>query len=241
MKFYSTLSIAAVLGMSLTSSAMAAGSLAGPYVGVQLGLNQPSMTVEDSDCWYDCSAYTNSKLGVMPGIQAGWNWVSGSFLTGVSLETSFGSIKETAEYANWNYLSSGSYDINHDEEVRTKFKGVSSLRGRMGLMVDNTAIIVSAGFAKGRFDSELREMNRTADESDDYNSKFSGSMNGVVTGISIEHTISEHLSLGLDLSSYAFKTEQSNWTNVSDGSVDDNKSNHAHKLQNANLFLNWHF
>ena len=134
-----------VAGVLFVASAQAADNLAGPYVGGKLVGAHAQMTIEDTDCWYNCSAYTQAKSGGLYGIQGGFNWISGSLLFGASAEYIGGSLEEQFQY--------GSYTGTYDDMILTsELKGLASIRGKMGLVVNDTAIVLSAGVAQGDFE-----------------------------------------------------------------------------------------
>ncbi|MGE0115176.1 MAG: outer membrane protein [Steroidobacteraceae bacterium] len=188
----------AVTGVLFGATAHAAWpGLAGPYVGGQVMGAQPSMTIEDSDCWYNCSAYTQRKLGAMLGVQGGFNWISGNLLLGGELEYNFGSIKKEFQY--------GYYTGPQDNmKLTSKLKNLGSLRLKMGLVSNDTAVAVSVGPATGKFEGEFRDQNNNFNPADDDVASQSGNMSGFVYGIGAEHALTPNLLIGLKYSKYKF-------------------------------------
>jgi|GEM_PF-5828045 len=115
------------------------------------------MTQEDSDCWYNCSAYTQVADSFGYGIQGGYNWVSDNLLLGVAANYTGGGPDETFDTG---FYTGPSEDIQSTSEL----KSLLSLRFRAGLVLNKTAIIVSAGPALGDFDHEYRDRNQTAND-----------------------------------------------------------------------------
>jgi hypothetical protein len=198
---------------------LAADSLAGPYVGAKLGLGDTSSTIEDTDCWYDCSAYTLRKSSAVGGVQAGWNWVGGS---GNSLA-----------YGQYYNDSSETYGAM---TAATKIKDVVSVRGKLGLVVGDTAVVASGGFASAKIDSTLT-YNITANYAQ---ADASRNYSGTVIGVSVDHALGPHLSLSLDLSQYEFNSKQAPFL----GSDTNNKyytTNNYSSVAIAALALNYRF
>jgi len=225
--------------MTLIGGAATAADLKGPYVGVQLGWAESKVTVEDSDCaTSQCSAYSTAALGATNGIQMGWNWISGNLLASISADYSHGGIKTSLKFGDSKGVNSGI----HYDEANAKFRDVVTLRLRVGLVVDDTAIVVSAGSASARFDSELRYTAGDQDPTNDYYSSRKGVTTGLVTGVSIEHAMADHVTIALGVSQYSFKNEHADWYYAGDGSLYDGYvTNHTYSLQNADLSLYWRF
>jgi opacity protein-like surface antigen len=192
----------AVTGLLSCATAQAASGLAGPYVGGQLTVAQPSMTIEDSDCWYNCSAYTQRKLGALVGIQGGYNWVSDGFLLGTELEYSAGSIEKTFEYGYYN-------DPRQAMKLTSTLKGLGSLRFKSGLVIGDTAFVVSVGPAFGKFEGEFRAQDNTVDRADDDVATQSGNMSGLAFGAGIEHAWTPNLLINFRYSRYSFTEKTS--------------------------------
>jgi opacity protein-like surface antigen len=193
----------AVTGLLSCATAQAASGLAGPYVGGQLTVAQPSMTIEDSDCFYDCSAYTQRKVGALVGIQGGYNWVENNFLMGAELEYSTGSIEKTFEYG----FGTGP---SQDMKLTSTLKGVGSLRFKTGLVSGNTALVISAGPAFGKFEGEFRDRDETVnDRADDDIASQSGNMTGLAYGVSVEHAWTSNLLVHFRYSRYSFTEKTS--------------------------------
>lgn len=195
---------AAFLMTSLASSvALADSDLGGFYVGANLGLGAPSMTVEDSDCWYNCSAYTQRPTGLVYGLQGGQNIVSGSMLLGWSLDYNAGSLDETYNYGYYtNPVTNGQM------EIKSEFKSVMSLRVKAGLLVGDTAVSVNFGPARGKFESSFSDHNNQPTNPAAWDTATKdGNSSGFVYGVSVEHTFAPNLLVSADISKYSFDTE----------------------------------
>lgn len=206
------MAVIAVLTSLASSVAMADDNLAGFYVGGNIGIGAPSMTVEDSDCWYNCSAYTQRPTGLTYGLQVGQNIVSGSLIMGWSLDYNMGSLDETFDYGYGN-------GTNDDMRIESEFKSAMSLRVKAGVVVGNTAIAVNFGPARADFESSFSDRNGQAGNPAAWDTaRFDDSSSGYVYGVGVEHTFTPNLLVGMDISKYSFDTEektviQSNGTN----------------------------
>ena len=191
--------------LSISSNLYADDSpFSGPYVGAHLSRVEASMTQEDSDCWFNCSAYTQNADSFGYGIQGGYNWVNENLLLGVEARYTAGGPDETFEAGYYN-------NPPEDMKYTSELKNLLSLRFRTGLVLNKTAIILSAGLAQGDFDHEFRDQrNSGEDPSDDDVARYSGDTSGWVTGIGIEHAFTDHILVGVGYSQYSFDTEQSN-------------------------------
>lgn len=190
---------AAVAVACATPAAFAGEGLTGFYVGGNLGMGNPSTTTEDSDCWYECSAYTNRGSGVTFGLKVGQNLTRGNFLYGWDFNYDMGSTSESYSYADFG----GPPQM----KVTSEFKNVMSLQGKAGVVMQDTALALHFGFASGSFDNEFRDRNATATNADDDTSVSDDSLSGFVYGASVQHSWSDKLILSADLMKFAFETD----------------------------------
>ena len=141
--------------------------LSGFYAGGNVSRVQAAMTIEDSDCWYNCSAYTQEANGANFGIQGGYNWVQDNLLMGASLEYLAGGVDETYDYSGY-----GSEPQMH---AISELKSLISLRFRAGLTLGKTALVISTGPAQGDFESQFLDADYT-NTNTRYAAKQSGSV-----------------------------------------------------------------
>jgi hypothetical protein len=191
---------ALVLALAPLAASAEAGALTGFYAGAALGYGAPSTTVEDSDCWYDCSAYTNRATGATYGITVGQNLTNGSFLFGWDLDYDFASLDESYSYGY--YTSPNLY-----MQANSEFKGALALKAKAGLLIQDTALALSFGWARGDFDNELRDRNGTSDPSDDTVAKSDDALNGLVYGASVQHSIGSNLIVSGSIQKFMFDTD----------------------------------
>ena len=197
MKAFKTAALLATLVAA--PSAFAESSIAGFYVGGNLGVAQPTMTIEDSDCWYNCSAYTNRPTGFDIGLKVGQNLTSGNFLFGWDFEYDFVGADDELQY--------GYYNGPQDTMVASgDFKSVVALKGKAGIADQDTALALVFGLAQADIESELRDQSGTpGNTADDYKAT-SGDVMGMVYGLSVQHAMG-NLIVGADISKYAFETD----------------------------------
>jgi opacity protein-like surface antigen len=224
-----------IAGVLFGASANAAWpGLAGPYAGVQLSGAQASMTIEDSDCWYNCSAYTQRKTGGLYGLQGGYNFVSGSLLLGAELEYAVGSLEKSFDYGYYTGL-------NNDMRLTSELKNLAALRLKMGLVSNDTALVVSVGPAQGKFESEFRDRDGTLDNAaDDDVANFSDDISGLVFGVSAEHALTSNITIGLKYSRYTFNDKS---TTVMTNGVTNSGSivKFVNEVDSFALSANWSF
>ncbi|MGR3795199.1 outer membrane protein [Vannielia sp. SX4] len=167
------------------STAAASPALAtdwdGWFVGAQLGFNQHVATYEDPD--YDWYGHTQDFIspGAELGFQAGYNTVSGNRLNGFVIDIRAASNSETKIYAS-------------DDNVPNEVDFLATLRGRTGLVVDDTAIYLTAGLAHGKFSRSWTEFNDVDDSWPD----LGASKTGLALGFGIEHAINDNWSIGAE-------------------------------------------
>lgn len=200
MKKFSALALLAS-AIASTHAVAADSSLAGLYVGGNLGIATPTMTLEDSDCWYNCSAYTLNPSGLTYGLQVGQNFVNGSLLLGWSLDYNLASIDETYDYGFYT-------GPNDDMRIESEFKSALSLRGKAGMVVDKTAVVLSFGPAQGDFETTFSDRNNNLSNPGVWDrATLDDTVNGFVYGLGIEHAWSDTLLVSVDLSKYDFEGE----------------------------------
>ncbi|MCC6200490.1 MAG: outer membrane beta-barrel protein [Moraxellaceae bacterium] len=196
---------AATLLISAMASSMAMADesqLGGFYVGANIGMAAPSMTVEDSDCWYNCSAYTQRPTGLTYGLQGGQNIISGNLLLGWVLDYNLASLDESFDYGYGN-------GTNDDMRIESEFKSAMSLRVKAGVVVGDTAIAVNFGPARAEFESTFVDRNGQLGNPANWDkATYDDSTSGFVFGVGVEHAFSKNLLVGLDISKYSFDAEQ---------------------------------
>lgn len=228
------LAVVAVLTSLASSVVIADDNLAGFYAGANIGIGAPSMTVEDSDCWYNCSAYTQRPTGLTYGIQVGQNIVSGNLLLGWALDYNLGSLDEAFDYGYYN-------GTNEDMRIESEFKSALSLRVKAGLVVGDTAIAVNFGPARADFESTFTDRNNQAGNPAAWDkASFDDSSSGYVFGVGVEHAFSPNLLVGMDISKYSFDAEEKTVIN-SAGSNTGSKVKFVNSLDTFRVSANYKF
>lgn len=221
----------AVLAASTFSAAHAADDLTGFYVGASLGNTIATTTVEDSDCWYNCSAYTVKPDGLSYGIQGGQNLASDSLLYGWSVDYVVTDAEDNFDYGFYN-------NANDEMRAQSEVKSLLSVRAKAGLAVGKTALTASFGIAQGEFDSRLIDRNNFG--ANQYASKYDDTASGVVYGIAIEHAVSANLIVAADLSKYSFDTESADFRD-GNGVNQNYRVNFVHNVDTFRLSANYKF
>lgn len=221
----------AVLAASTFSTAHAADDLSGFYVGASLGNTMATTTVEDSDCWYNCSAYTVKPEGLSYGIQGGQNLTSDSLLYGWSVDYLVTDAEDNFDYGFYS-------GANDDMRAQSEVKSLLSVRAKAGLTLGKTALVASFGVAQGEFDSRL--IDRNGFSATQYWSKYDDTSSGVVYGIALEHAVSANLVVSADLSKYSFDTESADFRD-SNGNDQNYRVNYVHNVDSFRLSANYKF
>lgn len=208
-------------------------AMAGFFAGGGLSRVQANMTVEDSDCWYNCSAYTQAADDFAVSLQGGYNWVQDNFLMGVSLNYTTGGADEEFDYGYYN-------GPNDEMQVTSELNSLMSLRFRAGLALDKTAIVFSTGPAQGDFDGKLHDRNNNSATNQDA-AEQSGTIDGWVSGISIEHAFADSIIGGIGYSSYSFDDETENMVDLFSGVDSGSKVKFVNSADTIDLFVNYQF
>lgn len=222
------LSAAIALSTFGFSAAHASDALTGFYVGGSIGYAVATNTVEDSDCWYDCSAYTVKPDSLSFGIQGGQNVASGNLLFGWMADYVVADMDDQINYGDG------------DMRVQSEAKSMLSLRAKAGLAVGNTAVIASFGPAQAEFDSRMVATYGSTNPATWYTAKFDDTASGIVFGIGLEHAVSDKLIVAADYSKYSFDTEQAEFF-YADGSPQTDRVNLVHSLENFRVSASYKF
>jgi hypothetical protein len=184
----------AVVSAFVAPVSFAAESLAGMYGGLNLGLGTLTSTVEDSDCWYECSSYTNRPTDFTYGLKFGQNLTSGSFLYGWDVDYDFSSISKDGTAIDYGTAGSG---IVHE----SKLKSLATAKVKVGLVVQDTAIAMSYGLALGDLDDAYVCASCGPNEA-----RTSGQQMGVAYGMSLQHALGNNLVLSGEYQTVKFNT-----------------------------------
>jgi outer membrane immunogenic protein len=116
----------------------------GAYIGLNVGAARHDWSFTDKGCWFfDCSTFwTSSKNGFIGGIQAGYNWQSGSFVYGVEADFNWLGIKKSDTFGQ------PSFAFSEIANVKSEVNWLATFRGRIGLTSLNpTMVYVTGGLA----------------------------------------------------------------------------------------------
>ncbi len=167
-----------------TAAQAQAPTWTGFKAGITLGATTYTNTWTDTDYDWFGGSLSYSQRKVTPAIHVGWDTQIGSVVYGIELDHSFNSSKRDVIYDT--PLNSTPRVLKHDE-----LKSVTSLRGRMGVAVDNTLVYATAGVAKAKADHSWTNLTYAPDTF----AAFSNDHTGFVYGFGVEHRLNQMFSL----------------------------------------------
>jgi outer membrane immunogenic protein len=151
MSFKSTVSLCAIIGLTVASGAARAADLPGRaytkaaaispatnwsgfYVGGQLGGASLSTRFHDPDDFFDNEGLNAERNGSFTGgAYGGYNWQFGSFVVGLDAQWSWYDLKSSGT----NSLPEGRFDVS--------VRDAGSVKARFGLAFTDTLVYVAAG------------------------------------------------------------------------------------------------
>ncbi len=107
----------------------------GPYFGVSAGYGLGKTTIDDQDCNVSCSSQTLTPAGGLFGLTLGYNYQVGNAVVGVEADTSAVVGANSRKATDWPSLH------------KAAFNGLSTIRLRGGLAVNNALIYATGGLA----------------------------------------------------------------------------------------------
>ena len=165
-------------------------SWAGAYIGANIGVarfNATATQVDPSIGYYGaCQSYyagascATSDTGLAASINAGYDFQHGHFVYGVVADWTWTDLDHTQYTQNVGDGYGGTYDAKVD--------WLASLRGRMGLAVDDTLVYVTGGIAAGGLRSSIGYEGAT------YASLDQAKI-GWVGGFGVDHKFDPHWSV----------------------------------------------
>jgi outer membrane immunogenic protein len=156
----------------------------GFYIGGNLGVAWQKMSSPWDATTEGKGATQTSGNSFIGGGQIGFNWQSGNAVYGV--EGDFQGLTGTASNFSTNKGNSG---------ISTKMNWLSTLRGRLGLAVDNSLFYVTGGVAWASINNTL---NAGCPSCVPGIKSFSNVHTGWVVGAGVEQMIAPHWTVGLE-------------------------------------------
>jgi outer membrane immunogenic protein len=141
----STVSTLTPISASL-AQAPAAGSWAGPYVGLNVSATRHKADFDGHDAVADRSTGTISKTGTTFGIQLGYNWQSQNLVYGIE-----------GDWSSTGKKVTGTTRLNSlvDEPFSAKLSHLGTIRGRVGtLLSPSTLVYATGGYARGKTETD---------------------------------------------------------------------------------------
>jgi outer membrane immunogenic protein len=163
----------------------------GGYIGGHIGIarlnSSCTQPVESYGFYGSCMNYdnggasqVNTDTAFTAGVQAGYDWQSGTFVYGVVADWSYTGL----DRSQVTYFSSPS-------TFRAAVDWLASFRGRMGLAVDQTLVYITAGVAAGRV---IGENLVPTDGGNGNYGNLKKTKVGWVAGLGVEHKFSRNWS-----------------------------------------------
>lgn len=169
---------------------MAPFSWAGFYVGLNAGGAWGRSTYTDLAAIYVVPTNTNRLPGVIGGVQAGYNWQTGSFVFGLEGDVAFLSAsKNTAFFTPF---------LAHNSRI----SALATLRGRVGVAMDHTLLYVTGGAAVASI------KNQFVDTGPPLTANRSSATWGWAAGFGVERAFGEAWSAKLEFIHAGFPTER---------------------------------
>jgi outer membrane immunogenic protein len=219
---FRTLLLAATSMVALSGSAFAAdlavkayapvapvSTWTGGYVGGEVGVARSNGSCTQIDpsygyygacaSYYGASGLTTSATGAVAGVNAGYDLQMGrSFVVGAVGDFDWTGLKSTVGNNSSSY---GGY-------YTAKVDWLASVRGRMGVSVDDNLIYLTGGVAFGGVKSSANVFYNSYTTADDIGS-VSKTQVGWVVGGGIEHKFDMHWSVKAEALYYDFGTSKS--------------------------------
>ncbi len=175
---------AALAALAFPLAAQAApADWSGAYIGANVGYGLGTATIDDQDCNISCSSQTFSPNGVSLGGVVGYNHQMGSAVIGIE--------------GDYNWINAQKDKVTDWDSIHhAEFKSYGSVRGRLGLAVDNTLVYATAGLGILQQDVSAIDPNGT-------NTPFNGFVQnktkaGLAAGGGVEIKVSDPWRLKLE-------------------------------------------
>jgi outer membrane immunogenic protein len=173
-----------VLGL-VGSVAQASESWDGFKAGLTFGSTNYTATWTDTSYGYYGGSLSHPKRAITPSIHAGWDHQMGSIVYGAELDYTSASVKREVLYAT--RVNNPTPNVWKTDDL----KSVSTLRGRMGLVVDGALVYVTAGFAKVSANHTFTDVGDVPHSWP----TFSNSHTGFAYGLGVEHRVNKMFSV----------------------------------------------
>jgi outer membrane immunogenic protein len=199
----------------------------GFYVGAHIGWAAYDYNWNDQDGWAKETnnqlpgEITTSRQGWLGGVAGGYNWQQGCALWGVEADWSWTGLRAEKDHVN-RLLDIEDSEIvegsTHQLTVRSRIRGLFTLRSRLGVVVDNVLLYVTGGFAAARFNRQF-EISQPGDPTVDIISNSRTRWGGVV-GAGAEWAFSPNVSIKSEFLYAKFARDRFSVSNVGDDADD---------------------
>lgn len=217
--------VLALAALAAPAAIHAADSFDGLSAGVHLGYAHSETSISDKNYWWYGGTYDINDKGGLAGVDVAYDRQFGGLLVGGVLDWTY-----TTLGTKYGYSDTDPVDVT----VTTSIDWYATLRGRAGLVVDRTALYVTAGLAYAEAKTKWN------DRSTQPNRDFSVTNDniGLAYGVGLMHRINQQWSLNGELLTISIP-DKSNNEIISGGDRWTFKI--GHEIAAARVGLAYHF
>ena len=182
------------IGTGSPMPALLLSQWSGFYVGAVAGGALQNTVLVDKRCNLSCSSQTMNGSGFTAGGTAGWNHQFGAGVVGVEADFNWANFKDNFTDPNFN--------SNRGTIHSAEWKWFSTVRGRVGIVVDRTFIYATGGLAFVDVNDFGHSLNNGCDNEGCFS--ISGVQTGIAAGFGAEYALAgpwsakaEYLYVGL--------------------------------------------
>lgn len=152
----------------------------GPYAGLNAGGGLTSTTFDDHNGWFSFGSLYDG-WGGSAGLTAGYNFQSGRMVYGIESDINLASL--TSQYS----------DPDWPAYLQNEMPWYSTLRGRVGLAIDNVLLYGTAGIAFMKLKNSACYSD-PCDFSSEFDGEYSSNQLGFAVGGGLEFAFSQNMS-----------------------------------------------
>jgi outer membrane immunogenic protein len=161
------------------------------------------------------SNYTGT--GAVAGGQAGCNYQQGNWVFGAEGEGYWSGMK-TTDASSQTDSTSGILSSRSTDTARNKYD--FSIAARAGIALDRTLVYGKAGWVWGKFDFLSNDFEACCGPFPDVSSSAaSGTLDGLLLGVGIEHAITDNWTVKLEYNYLKFGSKELSFTNCTNNGI----------------------
>jgi outer membrane immunogenic protein len=210
----------------------------GPYIGLNVGAARHDWSFTNQGI--GDTFWTSSKSGFIGGVQAGYNWQSGTFVYGVEADFNWLGIKKSDTFGQ------PSFAFSEIANVKSEVNWLATFRGRIGLTSLNpTMVYVTGGLAvagvKNRWGVGYTGVGVPGQPPANWDSDFVDDKVrfGWTAGLGVEHMISQNWSFKAEVLYVDLGTRSVNATPFRAGDFAGYTSEFSNSLVTARVGVNF--